>query len=115
MIEHKSATFVTCRSLQEVARDTDGCTAADLHALAQRAQHAAAARLLTSRSVSRTAITAADWQAAREGFVPSAYWGVKAAGQGGPTGWQDVGGLAQVRQALMESLEIPTRYGVRAL
>lgn len=31
-------------------------------------------------------------------------------GQGGVEGWQDVGGLAEVRAALQEALELPTKY-----
>lgn len=31
-------------------------------------------------------------------------------GGGGIEGWQDVGGLANVRAALQEALELPTKY-----
>jgi len=31
-------------------------------------------------------------------------------GSGGVEGWQDVGGLADVRAALQEALELPTKY-----
>ena len=31
-------------------------------------------------------------------------------GSGGVEGWQDVGGLADVREALQEALELPTKY-----
>ena len=31
-------------------------------------------------------------------------------GGGGIEGWQDVGGLADVRAALQEALELPTKY-----
>ena len=31
-------------------------------------------------------------------------------GQGGVEGWWDVGGLAEVRGALQEALELPTKY-----
>lgn len=33
-----------------------------------------------------------------------------AGGGGGVEGWQDVGGLADVRAALQEALELPTKY-----
>ena len=36
--------------------------------------------------------------------------GMMQGGQGGVEGWQDVGGLAEVRAALQEALELPTKY-----
>ncbi len=91
---------------QEVAVATDGCTIADLQALAQRAQHAAASRLLTTPTASLNpppqpigqhsgqhsgqhmalTLTAADWAVARDGFVPSSFWGVRQGGGGGGGG-----------------------------
>lgn len=54
-----------------------------------------------------------DLEAALEGFAPASSWGVgrSAAGDGpGPRGWQDVGGLEDVREALQETLELPMRF-----
>ncbi len=52
---------------------------------------------------------------ALRGFVPAAFWTVHraqagGAGQGGPEGWADVGGLEAARQALQEALELPFRH-----
>ncbi len=52
-------------------------------------------------------------EAALQGFSPASAWGVGrvVAGEGpGPRGWADVGGLEDVRDALRETLELPTRY-----
>jgi peroxin-1 len=54
-----------------------------------------------------------DMEAALEGFSPASSWGVGrvTAGAGpGPRGWQDVGGLEDVCEALQETLELPTRF-----
>lgn len=54
-----------------------------------------------------------DMEVALSGFSPASSWGVGRASAGdgpGPRGWQDVGGLEDVREALQETLELPTRY-----
>ena len=53
-----------------------------------------------------------DIDTAMDGFAPAASWGVgaAAAGPAGPRGWQDVGGLAEVRGALQEIMDLPTRF-----
>ena len=54
-----------------------------------------------------------DMEVALSGFSPASSWGVgraSAADGPGPRRWQDVGGLEDVREALQETLELPTRY-----
>ena len=52
-----------------------------------------------------------DLAQARRGFVPASSWGVaQAAVAGGPSSWQDVGGLDAVVLALREALELPLRH-----
>jgi hypothetical protein len=57
-----------------------------------------------------------DLDAALAGFSPASAWGVGrassggAAGGPGPRGWEDVGGLEDVREALQETLQLPARY-----
>ena len=54
-----------------------------------------------------------DLEEANKGFEPASCWGVGKVqfGEGpGPRGWQDVGGLGEVREALQEAMELPTRY-----
>lgn len=43
-------------------------------------------------------------------FVQVSIWADLQGGGGGIEGWQDVGGLADVRAALQEALELPTKY-----
>jgi len=54
-----------------------------------------------------------DLEAANKGFEPASCWGVgkMQSGEGpGPRGWQDVGGLGEVKEALQEAMELPTKY-----
>ena len=54
-----------------------------------------------------------DLEGANKGFEPASCWGVGRvqSGEGpGPRGWQDVGGLDEVREALQEAMELPTKY-----
>lgn len=44
-------------------------------------------------------------------FSPAASWGVGKGGKGSLiSGWEDVGGMHDVRDALKEALELPTKY-----
>ena len=53
-------------------------------------------------------ITSDDFKAALEGFTPAALRGVTLH-TSGELGWSDVGGLAAVKEALMETLLWPTK------
>lgn len=53
-------------------------------------------------------ITSEDFKAALEGFTPAALRGVTLH-TAGELGWSDVGGLAAVKEALMETLLWPTK------
>ncbi|KAL3142931.1 hypothetical protein ABBQ38_003216 [Trebouxia sp. C0009 RCD-2024] len=105
-------------ALQEVAGQAEGYDAADLRVLADRALHAAARRQLasgsraTKHSPGALLVSSTDLAEAQQGFQPAAAWGVGhlQGGGGGIEGWQDVGGLADVRAALQEALELPTKY-----
>ncbi|KAL0051151.1 hypothetical protein WJX82_002808 [Trebouxia sp. C0006] len=104
--------------LQAVAAKAEGYDAADLRVLADRALHAAARRHLTpgsgadAQGSGALMISPEDLADAEQGFQPAAAWGVGQlqGGGGGVEGWQDVGGLADVRAALQEALELPTKY-----
>jgi peroxin-1 len=56
-------------------------------------------------------IEQADLDEALKGFSPASSWGM---GQGSSsslvTGWEDVGGMSDVREALQEALELPTKF-----
>jgi SpoVK/Ycf46/Vps4 family AAA+-type ATPase len=54
-----------------------------------------------------------ELEAANKGFEPASCWGVgkmQSTEGPGPRGWQDVGGLEEVREALQEAMELPTKY-----
>ena len=99
-------------AVQEAAAAAEGFDASDMQLLADRAAHAAVTRRLaalqgapqpqpqpqTPTPPQHLVVTAADMQAALQGFTPAAFWGVTkpAAGSGdGLEGWQDVGGLEE--------------------
>ncbi|KAK9829370.1 hypothetical protein WJX72_005440 [[Myrmecia] bisecta] len=110
-------------NLQALASKADGYDSNDLRVLLDRAVHAAVRRQLADPTslfgqirkgvaTAKLTVTGADLATAQTGFSPAASWGV---GQGtasgaGPRGWQDVGGMADVKAALREALEVPTRF-----
>ncbi|KAK2077572.1 hypothetical protein QBZ16_004417 [Prototheca wickerhamii] len=58
-----------------------------------------------------TRVTLADLEEALRGLTPAAYWGAGAPAKSARTaGWEDVGGMDEVREALHESLELPIRH-----
>lgn len=59
-------------------------------------------------------ITSEDFKAALEGFTPAALRGVTLH-TAGELGWSDVGGLAAVKEALMETLLWPTKVFIYLL
>lgn len=58
-------------------------------------------------------VSTADLTGAKRGFAPAASWGVTnpaASEAAGPRGWEDVGGMPDVVDALREALALPTRF-----
>jgi SpoVK/Ycf46/Vps4 family AAA+-type ATPase len=53
-----------------------------------------------------------DLDDAMIGMIPSAFWGsgTRTTVQAGVQGWEDVGGMYEVRDALTEALEMPLKY-----
>lgn len=126
---------------QEVASSADGFSGWDLQALLQRALHAGRARRLAAQHLGQgqgkgegealssplqgnggggavggaalQVVAPEDWEVALRGFEPASAWAAQRAvgGGGGPSGWEDVGGMTSVKQALQESLEMPLRCG----
>ncbi|MEN9934070.1 MAG: hypothetical protein RLZZ387_649 [Chloroflexota bacterium] len=105
--------------LARIAAQTHGFVGADLEALSREAAMGALRRLLTGVDLGRAQIsyeklmalrvTEDDFQAARSDVSPSALREV--ATEIPDVGWEDVGGLDDVRQALAETVEWPLRYG----
>ncbi|KAJ1998716.1 Peroxisome biosynthesis protein pex1, partial [Coemansia sp. S85] len=94
-------------SFAAAAYATEGCAPADLRALYARAAHEAAARAV-AQGAETVHVTAADLARALAGFQPLALRGV--AVQASTTRWSDIGGLADTRRQLRETLELPARY-----
>ncbi|KAJ2698637.1 Peroxisome biosynthesis protein pex1 [Coemansia sp. IMI 209128] len=94
-------------SFAAAAYATEGCAPADLRALYARAAHEAAARAV-AQGAEAVHVTAADLARALAGFQPLALRGV--AVQASTTRWSDIGGLADTRRQLRETLELPARY-----
>lgn len=73
--------------------------------LVDRAVHAAVSRFLPSKVDKDTELVLQkeDFSQAMHEFVPIAMRGLtKAASEGGHSGWDDVGGLAEIRNAIQE-------------
>ncbi|KAI0249217.1 P-loop containing nucleoside triphosphate hydrolase protein [Lactifluus subvellereus] len=89
-----------------LATETEGYSATDLQDLVARAVHQAAVR--SSGNTGKVALTAADFKAAQVDFVPLSLRDVPL--QKSTVEWADIGGLAETRRALRETLEWPTKY-----
>ncbi|TNY17359.1 P-loop containing nucleoside triphosphate hydrolase protein [Rhodotorula diobovata] len=97
-----------------IAAMTEGYLPADLRDLVDRAVQQAAIRSLGSPSSAAGSdtpliLTAEDFAAAQQGFVPLSLRDVKL--QKSDVAWADIGGLHEARKTLRETLEWPTKYG----
>ncbi|BGP21579.1 peroxin-1 [Rhodotorula toruloides] len=95
-----------------IAAVTEGYLPADLRDLVDRAVQQAAIRSMSSASASSYGaleLTADDFTAAQQGFVPLSLRDVKL--QKSEVQWADIGGLTEARKTLRETLEWPTKYG----
>ncbi|CAN0878326.1 Peroxisome biogenesis protein 1 [Linum grandiflorum] len=100
--------------LLDVASKCDGYDAYDLEILVDRAVHAAVGRFLPSLSNGEHEIPTllmGNFLKAMDGFLPVAMRDItKAASEGGRSGWEDVGGLNDVRNAIREMIELPSKF-----
>lgn len=106
-IAQQNATEAALDGIAAMLESSEGYAAADLVALYTRAAHAAAVRAVTANEET-VRIKRKDAEQALKGFRPLALRGV--ALQHSQTTWLDVGGLAEARQQLRETLELPARY-----
>ncbi|KAG0480159.1 hypothetical protein HPP92_011017 [Vanilla planifolia] len=93
--------------ISELASKCDGYDAYDLEILLDRAVHAASCRFLAFKDeeLESAVLIKEDFVQAMHEFVPVAMRGLTKAGvEGGRTGWEDVGGLDHVRNAIQELL-----------
>ncbi|VVT44042.1 uncharacterized protein SAPINGB_P000273 [Magnusiomyces paraingens] len=91
----------------EVAGSTEGYQAGDLWTLVERTRHQTIIRRVETKAVD-TATTQDDFMQALAGFVPASLRGVKLQKSG--VAWAEIGGLAETKKMLLETLEWPTRY-----
>ncbi|KAK4722037.1 hypothetical protein R3W88_012270 [Solanum pinnatisectum] len=102
-------------TLLDIASKCDGYDAYDLEILVDRSVHAAAARFLSSDlavgSQEKPVLFKDDFLRAMHEFVPVAMRDItKPAADGGRSGWEDVGGLNDIRNAIIEMIELPSKF-----
>ncbi|OMO70479.1 hypothetical protein CCACVL1_18888 [Corchorus capsularis] len=101
--------------LLDVASKCDGYDAYDLEILVDRAVHAAIGRFLPSGSGSeehtKPMLVREDFSHAMHEFLPVAMRDItKSAPEVGRSGWDDVGGLNEIRDAIKEMIELPSKF-----
>lgn len=99
----------------DIASSCDGYDAYDLEILVDRSVHAAIGRFvsrgLTFGSDKNPSLTKDDFVQAMKGFLPIAMRDItKSASEEGHGGWQDVGGLIEIRNSIKEMIELPSKF-----
>ncbi|KAK1280221.1 Peroxisome biogenesis protein 1 [Acorus gramineus] len=101
--------------LYDVASKCDGYDAYDLETLVDRAIHAAVGRSLSCDAAytkyESPILVKEDFTHAMHDFVPVAMRGItNSSSDGGRTGWEDVGGLREICNAIQEMIELPSKF-----
>ncbi|KAK1805042.1 hypothetical protein P4O66_019405 [Electrophorus voltai] len=97
-------------ALEGIAMKTEGYLPQDLNLLLDRAVHASAVQNRGSgTSQAGVRLSSRDFQQALQGFVPPSQWGVRLQVPG-RVGTNQVGGLHQARQLLMDTILLPAKY-----
>ncbi|XP_014307880.1 peroxisome biogenesis factor 1 isoform X5 [Myotis lucifugus] len=94
--------------LQRIAKETEGFVARDFTVLVDRAIHSH----LSHQSIStreELLLTTLDFQKALQGFVPASLRNVNLH-KPQDLGWDRIGGLHEVRQILMDTIQLPAKY-----
>ncbi|KAJ3688752.1 hypothetical protein LUZ61_017916 [Rhynchospora tenuis] len=111
---HKCSLQCSDEVLSEIASKCDGYDAHDLEALVARAEVAALARPSLSPEHHKTGnitLVKDDFSKAMDGFQPVGMRGIsKASSDVRNAGWDDVGGLAETRNAIQETIELPSKF-----
>ncbi|XP_058534089.1 peroxisomal ATPase PEX1 isoform X1 [Ochotona princeps] len=94
--------------LQFIAKETEGFVARDFTLLVDRAVHAHLSHQCVSTK-EELVLTTLDFQKALQGFVPAALRKVSLHQPRG-VGWEQVGGLHDVRQMLTDTIQLPAKY-----
>nr|XP_012635084.1 peroxisome biogenesis factor 1 isoform X1 [Microcebus murinus] len=94
--------------LQHVAKETEGFVARDFTVLVDRAIHSCLSHQnICSRE--ELVLTTLDFQKARQGFIPASLRNVNLH-KPRDLGWDKVGGLHEVRQILVDTIQLPAKY-----
>ncbi|XP_073122071.1 peroxisomal ATPase PEX1 [Henckelia pumila] len=101
--------------LLDISSKCDGYDAYDLEILVDRTVHAAIGRLLSANSNSvqneKPSLVKEDFMQALQNFLPVAMRDItKPSTDGGRSGWEDVGGLNDIRNAIKEMIELPSKF-----
>ncbi|KAK4391024.1 Peroxisome biogenesis protein 1 [Sesamum angolense] len=103
--------------LSDIASKCDGYDAYDLEILVDRSVHAAIGRTLSadlgSGENEKPTLVRDDFLQAMQNFLPVAMRDItKLAAEGGRSGWEDVGGLNEIRNAIKEMIELPSKFPI---
>ncbi|KAJ8755931.1 hypothetical protein K2173_024476 [Erythroxylum novogranatense] len=101
--------------LQDIASKCEGYDAYDLEILVDRAVHSAIGRFLPGplsfQKDETPTLIKDDFARAMHEFLPVAMRDItKAAPESGHSGWDDVGGLSDIRNAIKEMIELPSKF-----
>ncbi|KAJ0003280.1 hypothetical protein NQD34_008378 [Periophthalmus magnuspinnatus] len=111
LIARKGLSEETLQTLDvgAIAKLTEGYTPQDLALLLERAIHASAVQ--KQRDHLDGLLSADDFSQALKGFTPPSLWGVELHSPSG-VGLEQVGGLKDVRQQLMDTIMLPAKYPI---
>uniref|UniRef100_A0A8C9ICX0 Peroxisomal ATPase PEX1 n=1 Tax=Piliocolobus tephrosceles TaxID=591936 RepID=A0A8C9ICX0_9PRIM len=94
--------------LQHVAKETGGFVARDFTVLVDRAIHSRLSRQSISTR-EKLVLTTLDFEKALHGFIPVSLRSVNLH-KPRDLGWDKIGGLHEVRQILMDTIQLPAKY-----
>ncbi|XAR56140.1 hypothetical protein NMG60_11036493, partial [Bertholletia excelsa] len=102
-------------TLMHISSKCDGYDAYDLEILVDRAVHAAVYRSksydLPFRQPEKPILLRDDFLQAMQGFLPVSMRDLaKSASLGSHTGWEDVGGLPEIKNSIKEMIELPSKF-----
>lgn len=110
---HKRSLHCSMDTISEIASKCDGYDAYDLEILVDRAIHSAIGRhisLLVEESKKPNLIRE-DFSKAMDNFTPVSMRGLtKPSSESGYSGWDDIGGLTAIKNAIQETIEVPSKF-----
>lgn len=109
LVEASGASLSPNFDVEKVAYSTDGYLPHDLNALVQKALHEMTLRSLRQPDRQKRSLINSDFQTAMTGYTPISLKNVNQK-TGSDVLWSDVGGLKEVKEVLIQTLEWPTKY-----